>query len=1441
MRTKKTVFAVILIILIGLLASGYMFLPKLLLEVRNNLLSEIQPLLNAEFKVDKIEIAGINKISLKNLVINKDNKEIVAVPKTTLTIAFSNIFAENKLKAIDKIEVEQAVINLQVDDQQKWNIQDLLKPSKPSANKLVSLVIVKQGAVNIEFPEQMLRTTLEGSIDARGSDNYNLDLQLALQEIGNLKITGLLDNKGVGKVEFNSETLLVAPLEKLLEKYLAVKQAKGAVNNLNLIYQNTGKEKLLSGKLLAANLAGVKNIQEQNLTFNLQGWLKLTDNKLKFLETILTVNQEPVVLTGEMFLENGLNFKALKLESSGINLEKLIPTLPVQGKVQGRVQLDGNIENLAAEGTIVAPKLTWGEYQLGNVKLPFSMVQQKLFVRQAEMQWAAGEFKIDAEYSFQDHKINIVAAARDVDLQQLPGATGLSGLVKLDLVAAGYLTVEKINLTGNLKLGEFKYRGLRLNEANLDFTKQNEAWQFYNTQATLGDSGKLVGSGNIIGDALDIQVQAQNLPLAEIGKALGVEAKGAINSRAKIQGTISQPLVQVALNTGKINLAGQNIDSIVGSGEYQAGKFKNLDLLVVTSKIMNLPQGKHRLQGTIDIAGAVPEFNLSLLTSGARIDELATAFLPIKLTGFFNNELQLNGKLNNPQLKGKFRLYEGSANGFLLDNLQGFYNYKNQELVLTDVEVSSLQATAHMAGKMAANGNLDFILQARKINLSHLPISKEYTPKGYADFSGRVTGNLRQPIFKGAIQAEKISLLNQEFTDFVGNLNSEVGLKTEVDVNFKQGQGRFDFYGGIDLTQAYVYGKLGVENADVKSLLALGKADFEAAGLLNGEINLNRRGKGTGIEIQGQVKAGSLKKIPLQDIKVDIVLDKKKIVVNKFEALQGQQGKLVILGSAEYNGEINLELSAQNLNAQLLTALSKESLDLTGNLELLAQVSGQTRQPDISASGQISNGALNKVAFDNLYALVNIEKLQQLNIQQLFIQKQGYKASAYGYIPLDVFRSYEERKNKNAAMDILFKLDNANLGILTSLTRHIPYATGEILGDLRVTGDFKNPQLQGNIKTKEAMLKLDIFKKPLTNLNLDVEFSGTKVKLNDFSAKMGEGNLVAMGDLNLAGQAVDNYQLDVKLNKLAIDSLYTTGPLTANLQLKPQEKRSRPYIKGEVLLDDLLINIPAIPEFGEGELPNVGLDIAINMGKNLKLYNPILYDMDLEGGLKILGSLRRPNIDGTIRVKRGTINYLRTPFKVKYAVLGFPLQGSLMPSINLAASSRLFSTDIFLNVRGPVNEMDMKLTSNPPLTQQELFRMLTLRTQVTNTTAVEGEDAKALLSAGLQMSIFGELESAVRDTLGIDEFRLYQGELLNGTTFGNGSKKFEAKKDDYESYNVLVSKYITDKILLGYTTTLDREHYNYYMQYELDKRLNFNVGWDESKKYRYGVEYKINF
>lgn len=45
----------------------------------------------------------------------------------------------------------------------------------------------------------------------------------------------------------------------------------------------------------------------------------------------------------------------------------------------------------------------------------------------------------------------------------------------------------------------------------------------------------------------------------------------------------------------------------------------------------------------------------------------------------------------------------------------------------------------------------------------------------------------------------------------------------------------------------------------------------------------------------------------------------------------------------------------------------------------------------------------------------------------------------------------------------------------------------------------------------------------------------------------------------------------------------------------------RPLLKGEVRFDDVLVNMPTIPEFGEGE-SNIGLDVQITLGPKIHLY-----------------------------------------------------------------------------------------------------------------------------------------------------------------------------------------------------------------------------------------------
>lgn len=77
----------------------------------------------------------------------------------------------------------------------------------------------------------------------------------------------------------------------------------------------------------------------------------------------------------------------------------------------------------------------------------------------------------------------------------------------------------------------------------------------------------------------------------------------------------------------------------------------------------------------------------------------------------------------------------------------------------------------------------------------------------------------------------------------------------------------------------------------------------------------------------------------------------------------------------------------------------------------------------------------------------------------------------------------------------------------------------------------------------------------------------------------------------------------------------------------------RPRLAGSLRLDDVLINMPTVPELGEGDT-NIGLDMKLVLGPKVHLYNSYLYDIWLKGGIDIKGSTVFPMIDGTIKLIR---------------------------------------------------------------------------------------------------------------------------------------------------------------------------------------------------------------
>ena len=124
----------------------------------------------------------------------------------------------------------------------------------------------------------------------------------------------------------------------------------------------------------------------------------------------------------------------------------------------------------------------------------------------------------------------------------------------------------------------------------------------------------------------------------------------------------------------------------------------------------------------------------------------------------------------------------------------------------------------------------------------------------------------------------------------------------------------------------------------------------------------------------------------------------------------------------------------------------------------------------------------------------------------------------------------------------------------------------------------------------------------------------------------------------------------------------------------------------------MTVNMPTVPSLGEGS-SNLGLNVAVNLGPKVHLYNKYLYDLWLKGAVKAEGSTVFPRVSGGIDTDRGTVTYLRTRFKIDKGSLRWSQSGTFLPNVKLAANTKFSRYRIALQVDGSLNKenLNMKL------------------------------------------------------------------------------------------------------------------------------------------------------
>ena len=1420
--------------LIVLLSAGYIFLvhtvmPKYIRQSLPQAERIASSFINGSVSLGDLTWNGGLNVEVGKLEV-KDSKgaKVVEIPR--LIVHLRPWLALDKgSRAVSRVELVRPQVYLSMDEQEQWNLAKLLKPSDSDETPFYGLLEISSGILHLQMPQGQWDIPVSGTVNGGANPKFALGLRVG-SGVDTVSVGGLVTTKGEGRIELKSDKLDLAPYAALAKHYAHIKDLQGGLSKLALIYVNEKGQQRYSGQVNLAGLAGSFVQGDAKHTLKLDGQVLAHDNYLNISSLQAVVDGQKLTLEGEADLRD--------------------------------------TDAPSAKGVLTADKLAYEGYKLEKLRLPFRGDKKEIILENVAAAYGGGAIKGNATYSLEEKVLTGDLELKDVT-HVTPDRPKDDVHINAKLALLAKVLEDKLQLHAATEAMELEWRGLKINRMSLDGVMNEQGLVIDHFSAFAGQKGVLLASGSINPEGeLKLKGRMADFPINPVLAAAGKEGSGLCSTGFAIGGKLTAPEFAGVVQLSQAEFMEQKIKEAHGFVS-----LKN-NLLTIKNFRANMEQGHHIVSGSVDLQGEEPYVDLSLETYGVRIEPIMRLILgkeEVPATGNLDNIMQVQGTLSQPSIYGEVHASDGSAMEQLYNSVDGRYRYDKGSLALESFLIKAFYADIRLDGTMTKEGLLNFDMVAKDVDLAHLPIKDETIDLGgKINAKGHVGGRLTAPTFRGDVDSEKVLINGEALTELSGTVDGKGLPYNMFRVSFKQpyrddpsNYGLYTADVNLNLQERFMQGKVQMLWGDIGGLLRMARLDYDINGQMQGLLDFCPQGKGSGLNIS--VQADDVK---IHDLNYAHMLLKgsvKKTLLTLDEVkLQEQEnvtdhGLITVDGQIELKGQgFNLSMQALKANPAIVTAVMKNPPEIKGEMDLNVQLAGTVDKPTGKGYLEITNGSVAGVGMDKLDAELSL-KDDTIKLDYLVATKDVYAVKAAGDIPLDVFRSKEQRRNPRAQMNILMDLNEARLGILPALSKMVEWGVGDTKGQVRLAGTIEEPLLYGSLKIEDGAVKIKDLDTALEAINLDVDFQGNTVLLRNLSTKLGKGMLAAEGSYALQTTAKDAYKLHVKADNVELASQIFTGRINSEIEIVPQRYRDRrksngnvpppveyrPLIKGQLKLEDVLVNMPTVPELGEGE-SNFGLDVQVELGKKIHLYNSYLYDIWLNGGIHVKGSTLFPIIDGSIKADNGSISYLRTDFKLLKAGLVWVEPGTFLPNVNLESTARFSRYRIYMKINGPVEKMDLQLASDPPLERNTIVRMLTLQRDTAGSNEVTSEDMNNLMTVGLQMTVLGDVETWIKQTLGLDQFRIYTGKVRSGIGFeSTKDRSQDLTNDERNQYNVLVSKYLNNNFMFGYTTSFDALDRSIFGQYDISRHMNITYSrsydMDDKTENWYGLEYKITF
>jgi len=833
--------------------------------------------------------------------------------------------------------------------------------------------------------------------------------------------------------------------------------------------------------------------------------------------------------------------------------------------------------------------------------------------------------------------------------------------------------------------------------------------------------------------------------------------------------------------------------------------------------------------GTIDIARDTLSLNVQLLT-----DEVSDLTLPYYggFSGSGDFSGTVTGDFDNPKLSGKVRLTDVSLEDYAVDNFISTFSYDKRFLTIREAVFSSPKEEHIVRGDVSfPEAEELFDLGSPVFDLSVLIRN--------ADFGRAVKILSTDTPAQGALHAD-VTIVTREKNFYISG-NASLEKASVYDIPFDS----------ATLSLSYGKKELQIKHA----LISKGSSVITAEGMFSPDkgfsynvssekllikdlgldhmpddvvVKIQSQGKGTFenplITLTAQVTGGSFKGRTIGSGTIALTVKDKNILLDAalFHEKLTFRGKGYLDERLPWSAQLTFHPGRYDF---IIAAILKDvpedlQLDLSGNIDM----KGDRRNISVSATIDHFLLSLFGQTFSNESDIRFSMNNKKISLTAFTVKSGSTSFRLKG--GLEIGKQYD-----------IFLDGSSALAPLKGITKKLGYLEGHADFVMTIKGKWDDPDIKGGMNLEDASFGLRDHPIYVSSINGYLTIDKNKIMLRDLSGKIGGGNVSISGIVYIKAFRFKRFYGDVRLDNITtfisrglhvnfdgnllyrgtLDKQTITGDIRIN----------RARYEEPIKLSSLIIATKRkeIPRVELSVIEKTELNISISGSRNISIDNniaraPITVDLLLRG------TLSSPVLFGRIESKEGYAYFRNNEFRIISASADFADPNRVNPFVNLAAETVVQGYQINLNLEGPMDTLEMSLSSDPPLEEVDILSLLTV-----GYTGEQAQTVQSGLSTGILAGVAQEvLEERVRRIIGLDRF--YIDTYISRTTSTVVPR-------------VTISKRIVgDKLIITYATpftTQEVEEQTVKLEYFVKRNFSLIGTWDEYGGLGGDIKYRFEF